>query len=296
MFGNALALACALFCVYAVAQEGDVTLKSTEVAPGLYMIEGVDGFFGGNLGLSVGEDGVVLIDDGMKPFSEKVRAAVAAITASPIDFLINTHLHGDHTGGNEAFSKDGAHIVAHHNVRRRLVENGVATGPDQTEPAPKGMLPVITFDSEIDFHLNGQRAHVFHPANAHTDGDAVIHFPDADVIHTGDVFFNGMYPYIDLGNGGTVDGYIAAQEKILSMAGPSTKIIPGHGPLATKADLRAAVEMLRDAKEKVAALMKKGHSAEEIVAAEPLADYHEKWSWQFISSDLMVETIVNDLK
>jgi len=268
------------------AQQGDVTLKSTEVAPGLYMIEGVGGFFGGNLGLSVGDDGVCLIDDGLANFSDKVIAAVAEITPKPVDFVVNTHVHGDHVGGNAALAKKGTHVVAHHNVRNRMLQADEKPARDQ--------LPVVTFSEEMVFHLNGHEARVIHVAKAHTDGDAVIHFAEADVIHTGDVMFNGMFPFIDLDSGGSVDGYIAAQEKIWSMAKDSTKIIPGHGPLASKKDVEKCVNMLKDAKKKVAALVTKGHSADDIVAANPLADY-ESWSWQFITTERMIRTLVRDL-
>jgi len=288
----AMAIAVVFSSASLLAQQ-NITFKSTEIVPGLYMLEGVGGFSGGNLGLSVGADGVILIDDALPPLSDIMKAAIAEITEKPVDFVINTHVHGDHTGGNEAMAKAGATVVAHDNIRRRMLAEGIPTGSGN-KPAPKGALPVLTFSDAITFHLNGLEAHVFHVMNAHTDGDAVIHFPGVDVIHTGDIMFNGMFPYIDLDSGGSVDGYIAAQKKVLSLAGDKTKIIPGHGSLASKQDLEAALAMLVDAKQKVAALADKGMSADEVVAANPLAPYHDKWNWVFITTERMTRALYRD--
>jgi len=281
-------------CLPGVAQDGKISFKSTEVAKGIYMLEGVGGFAGGNLGLSVGADGVILIDDGLPPFSDAIKTAVAEITKQPIDYVINTHVHGDHIGGNEALAKDGSTIVAHDNIRKRLLEDGIPM-PNGKVDAPKGALPVITFSEQVTFHLNDNTARVIHVMHAHTDGDAIIHFPDVDVIHTGDVMFNQLFPFIDLDSGGSVDGYIKAQEKVMSLAGDKTKIIPGHGPLASKSDMAASIAMLKDGKAKIAALVAKGMSADEVVAANPLASY-EKMSWQFITTERMVRTFYRDIK
>lgn len=278
-----------------VADAQGITFKSTEVAPGLYMIEGVGGFAGGNLGLMTGDDGVVLIDDGLPPLSEQIIAAVGELADRPVDFLINTHVHGDHIGGNEAFEDQGATIVAHDNLRQRLETEGVQTAPGVTAPAPEDALPVVTFSDSVTFHLNGREAFVFHVEKAHTDGDAVIHFREDNVIHTGDVLFNGIFPFIDLDSGGTVDGFIAAQERILALADDATKIIPGHGPVCGAKELRAAVDMLKDAKERVKALVDAGKTADEIVAANPLADYHDEWNWVFITTERMTRTLVRAL-
>ena len=283
-----------LVATFGFAQQ-NISFKSNEVAKGLYMLEGVGGFAGGNIGVSVGEDGVILIDDSLPPLVKTLTDAIAKLTDKPVDFVINTHVHGDHIGGNEAMGKAGATIVAHDNIRRRLVKDGI-DGPSGKVTAPKNALPVITFSDAVTFHLNGLEAHVFHVKHAHTDGDAIIHFPGVDVIHTGDVMFNGMFPFIDLDTGGDVDGYIAAQEKILSLCGDKTKIIPGHGPLASKADLETALNMLKDAKTKVAALVAKGMSADEVVAANPLAEYHDKWNWIFITTERMTKTLYRSLK
>lgn len=271
----------------------EVTFKSTELAPGLYMLEGVGGFGGGNVGLLTGDDGVVLVDDSFPPHTQTLLGAVAQVVSEPIDFVINTHVHGDHAGGNAILSGKGATLVAHDNVRARLVANGTPT-PEGNVPAPKAMLPVLTFNDALTFHLNGQESHVFHVAQAHTDGDAVIHFRTANVIHAGDVFFNGIFPFIDLDNGGSVDGYIAAQKKILELAGADGKIIPGHGPLATPADLRASIDMLETAKKNIGALLAEGKSLDDIIAANPLADFASQ-DWQFITTERMIRQVHRDL-
>jgi len=239
------------FSIYS-EEENQLAFKSIEVASGLYMLIGVGGFTGGNIGLSIGEDGVVIIDDSMPPMLSIMKTAIHSITNKPIDFLINTHVHGDHTGNNATLGKK-TRIVAQENVRKHLLTKGV-----KGKPAAKSSLPVITFSDAVTFHLNGQDAKVFHLPHAHTDGDAAIIFKQANVIHTGDVLFNHMFPFIDLKNGGSLEGYIAAQQQILALADNSTKIIPGHGKLATKADLLSANEMLIEAKNIVATLIKKG--------------------------------------
>lgn len=268
----------------ALAQE-DISFKATAVADGLYMLEGVGGFAGGNLGLLAGEDGVVLIDDGLEQYSTKLLDAVGETAGAPVDFVINTHVHGDHVGGNAALHATGARIVAHDSIRVRMVD---------AEAAPEA-LPELTFNNEVSFHLNGQQAHLVHLPRAHTDGDAVILFPDANVMHTGDAMFNGLFPFIDLDSGGSVDGYIAAQTRLIDLANEETRIIPGHGPLANRGDLVRARDMLVDAAARVQALLDKGMSGEEIVAANPLADYHDNWNWDFITTERMTETLIRAL-
>lgn len=269
----------------AKAQEGDISFKSTELAPGLYMLEGQGGFTGGNLGLITGEDGVVLIDDGLEPLVDLTLSAIESLTGDPVDFVINTHAHGDHTGANDALHGRGATIVAHENLRTQLIKDG----------ASRAALPELTFTDAVTFHLNGHTANVFHVANAHTDGDSVIYFPEVNIIHTGDVMFNKLFPYVDMEGGGSVAGYIAAQKKMLSIANNDTKIIPGHGELANKADLQTAVDMLEDAQSRVKALVDAGKSQEEVVAENPLADYHDVWNWGFITTQIMTETLYRSL-
>lgn len=285
-------LACLLFAFLgpAVAQEAEISYKSTELAEGLYMLEGEGGFAGGNIGVSTGEDGLVLIDDGLPPLTDKLLAAIGKLTNNPVDFVINTHVHGDHVGGNEALGKKGATIVAHENLRQRLIDKGIPT-PDGQAPIPRDALPVLTFADSVTFHLNGRDAFVFHVERAHTDGDAVIHFRDDNVIHTGDVLFNGLFPFIDLDSGGSVEGFIAAQRRILSLADPQTKIVPGHGPLADRKALQSSIDMLTAAYGRVQALVKAGKSEEQILAANPLQEY-EDWSWQFITTERMTKTMI----
>ncbi len=280
-----------LLALPSMAQDAapQVTFKTTELAPGLHMLEGVGGFGGGNVGLLIGEDGVVLVDDSFPPHTEQLLAAIAEVVSEPIDFVINTHVHGDHLGGNSALSAQGSTLVAHDNVRSRLVKEGMPT-PDGPQPAGKEMLPVLTFDDAVTFHLNGQESYVFHVEHAHTDGDAVIHFRTANVIHAGDVFFNGVFPFIDMDNGGSLDGYIAAQKRILEMADDESKIIPGHGPLATSADLKASIDMLESAKKAVGGLLAEGKSLDQILEAKPLADF-ESQSWQFITTERMIRQL-----
>jgi glyoxylase-like metal-dependent hydrolase (beta-lactamase superfamily II) len=269
----------------ATAQDSEISWRSIQVAPGIYMLEGEGGFPGGNLGLLTGDDGVVLIDNGLANFSAMTVSSVEEITGEPVNFVINTHAHGDHTGANAALVGKGATVVAHDNLRKALVAD---------EQFDQSGLPELTFNDSVTFHLNGHTAYVFHIESAHTDGDAAIHFTDVNVIHSGDVMFNKVFPFIDLSGGGSVDGYIAGQQKILAMADDATKIIPGHGPLATKADLQAAVDMLIDAQARVKALVDAGKSKEEVVAAKPLAPY-DSWNWDFITADIMTETIYTSL-
>ncbi|HEX2138582.1 MAG TPA: MBL fold metallo-hydrolase [Woeseiaceae bacterium] len=274
------------------AQPAGISFKSTELAPGLYMLEGDGGFIGGNLGLLTGEDGTVLIDDGIEPLAEEMLAAVNDIAGVPVDFVVNTHVHGDHIGGNAAVHASGATIIGHDNIWQRLLD-GSATADGG--PAGKDAMPEITFSDAVTFHLNGHEAFVFHLEHAHTDGDAVIHFREADVIHTGDIFFNGLFPFIDLGSGGSVDGYIAAQQEILAQAGADTRIIPGHGPLAGKADLEAAHAMLVDARGRVMQLIDEGKSEDAVIAANPLGRYDADWSWEFIDTERMTRTLYRGL-
>ncbi len=276
------------------AMQPQISFEPTELASGLYMLEGVGGFAGGNLGLSIGADGVVLIDDGLPPLTDEILEAIGKLTEDPVDFLINTHVHGDHIGGNAALAEAGATIVAHDKLRERLLADGMPT-PDGPAPAPEAALPVVTFSDSVTFHLNGRSAYVFHVENAHTDGDAVIHFRDDNVIHAGDVMFNRLFPFIDLDSGGSVGGYIAAQKRILALTDEETQIIPGHGPIAGKADLAEAVAMLEDSRGRVQALLDAGKSKDEILAENPLADYHDVWNWAFITTERMTETLIREL-
>lgn len=278
-------LLAALAVTAPVDAQQEISFKATQVADGLHMLEGVGGFTGGNLGLLSGADGTLLIDDGLQDLSATLLAAVTQAAGTPVDFVINTHVHGDHIGGNAALHEHGARIVAHRNIRQRMIES---------DAAPEA-LPELTFTDELTFHVNGQQANVIHVAQAHTDGDAIIHFPGVNVLHTGDVMFNGLFPFIDLDSGGSLAGYIAAQTSLIEMSDEETRIIPGHGPLANRADLVRARDMLVDAEARVQALLDQGLSAEEIQQANPLADYHDDWNWGFITTERMTATLIRAL-
>jgi len=285
------AAACLMGTAFAQRDFSAVDIKATEVARGLYMLEGA----GGNIGLSVGADGAFVIDDQFAPLAPKILAAIKAIDARPVAFVVNTHWHGDHTGGNEAFGQAGARIVAHDNVRTRLM-TGLKRETSETKPAPAGALPVVTFSDAVSFYWNGRDIRVTHLNDAHTDGDAIIHFRDANVIHTGDIYFNGGYPYIDLQSGGTLDGTIAAQEAILALCDDDTKIIPGHGPLSSKAIMAPYVAMLKDVRMRIAALIAQGLTEDQAVKADPLKDLNDTWGKGFINSESLTRAAYRSLK
>jgi glyoxylase-like metal-dependent hydrolase (beta-lactamase superfamily II) len=241
---HALATGLALCTLGPAAAQVDfskVEVTTEKLADGIYMLMGA----GGNLGLAVGNDAVFLIDDQYAPLTPKIQAAIAAITRKPVQFVLNTHWHDDHTGGNERFAEAGALIVAHDNVRKRMsTEQFLAFFKMRVEPSPKAALPLVTFSTDVTFHINGDEVVALHFPAAHTDGDTIVHFRRADVIHMGDIHFNYLYPFIDSSSGGSADGVIAAVDRALALATDRTKIIPGHGPLASKGDLQAYRDML----------------------------------------------------
>jgi glyoxylase-like metal-dependent hydrolase (beta-lactamase superfamily II) len=278
---------CLLFAAGSAGAQDADRLKDTKigaipVTPGIWMLEGE----GGNIGVSAGDDGVFLIDDQFAPLTERIKAAIAKLSDKPIRFVINTHWHGDHTGGNENLGKEGVVIVAHDNVYKRMSQENFMAAFNMTVPAsPAAALPVITFNDTVTFHLNGQEIRAAHHKNAHTDGDSVLHFVGANVIHTGDIWFNGLYPFIDGGSGGSVDGVIRAGEAVLAVADANTKIIPGHGPLGDEKALESYLKMLKDAKSRVQRLIDEGKTLEQIQAAKPLADYDKTWGKGFLKPD-----------
>ena len=276
--------------VWAQQDYSKVEIKAEKLNDTTYMLVGA----GGNIGLCVGDDAVFIIDDQFAPLAPKIKAAIAAITKKPVQFLLNTHFHFDHTGGNEAFGRDGALIVAHDNVRRRMTADQLITfiGAKQNA-SPKAALPVITVAAEISFHINGDAVHAFHVPRAHTDGDLVVHFRKGDVVHMGDTFFNGMYPFIDTSSGGTADGVVAAADRVLALATDKTKIIPGHGPLANKAALQAYRNMLATVAQRIKALRAAGKSDDEIVAAKPAADQDAAFGGGFIKPEQFVRMMLN---
>jgi glyoxylase-like metal-dependent hydrolase (beta-lactamase superfamily II) len=249
-------------------------IKTTDLGNNTYMLEGE----GGNITVAVGRDGIVMVDSQFAPLHDRIKAAIEKISPLPIKYLINSHFHGDHTGGNALFHKDGATVVAEVNVRNRLAAgttNGL-TGV-KTPPADADALPAKTYGYQLTLKLKGRRAIVIgHPKNAHTDGDSYVLFADADVLATGDIFANGRYPNIDFANGGNIKGMIAAVETYLGVADDKTKVVPGHGPLSSKADLTAYLTMLTTARDRMAALVKAGKSEADVVAAKPFADYDKK--------------------
>lgn len=284
-----LAVACLAFAAPLQAQDLATAYDSTEVAPGIHVLTGADGKFGGgNMAVLVGDEQVVLIDDAMLPTAQPVLDAVTKVAGRAPDFVINTHIHGDHVGGNALMQENGAYVVAHDNIRKRLAA-------DSKDAGGEGGLPIITFSDSVTFHVNGHELHVFHVHHAHTDGDGVIHFRDQNVIHAGDILFNNLFPYIDLDNGGSVEGFINAQKKLLALADDDTVLIAGHGELASKADVEKNLGVLEDGRKLVKALVDQGMTEEEVLAANPLAKYHDDYNWSFITTERMTTTHYRDL-
>lgn len=282
------------FSLPAAAQQdySKVQVQTSKLNDTTYMLVGA----GGNLGLSVGPDAVFLIDDQYAPMTPKINAAIRAITDKPVKFVINTHWHGDHTGGNENYGKAGAIIVAHDNVRKRMsTEQVLAFFNMKVPPSPKDALPVITFGTDTTFHLNGDEIQAIHIPAAHTDGDAVVHFKKANIVHMGDIYFNGLYPFIDSASGGKIDGVVAACDRVLAFSDDKTMIIPGHGPLSNKVELKAYRDMLATVSSRVKAQIAAGKKLEEIIAAKPTADFDLKWGGGFIKPDKWVELVVRNL-
>jgi len=282
--------------VGAAAQQPDpsqVQIESQKLADGVYMLTGQ----GGNIGVSAGGDGVVLIDDQYAPLVPKIREAIAKLSEEPVRFVINTHWHGDHTGGNEAFGKAGSVIVAHGNVRRRLsVEQVSALSGRRTPPSPPAALPIVTFDRAVTLHYNGDDLEVMHVPNAHTDGDAIIRFRKANVVHMGDVFFNYRYPIIDGGSGGSIAGVISAVDAVLLTLDERTKVIPGHGALASKADLVAYRDMLATVRDRIAKLIEAGKTQDEVIAAQPTREFDARWGGGSLQPDVWVGRVYVDLR
>ena len=295
MRSSLLPLALAFLAAPAAAQQQDfskVEVKVERIAPGVAVLFGA----GGNVGLSYGEDGNIIVDDQFAPLTDKITAAVATLDADPIRFVINTHWHFDHTGGNENFGKRGAVILAHDNVRARMSTEQFLAAMNRKVPAsPKDALPVVTFADGVTLHLNGDTLHVIHVANAHTDGDSLVHWQKANVLHMGDTFFHRVsFPFVDMSSGGSIDGVIAAANRALQIAGSSTRIIPGHGPVATRAELVAYRDMLVDIRSKVAAGIRAKRTLAQIKASAPAARYGMPSG--FIKPDQFVEAVYNSLR
>jgi glyoxylase-like metal-dependent hydrolase (beta-lactamase superfamily II) len=269
-----------------------VQVRAIKAGEGVYMLTGA----GGNIGVSAGTDGVILVDDQYAPLSEKIKAAVAAINPGPIRFLLNTHWHGDHTGGNENFGRSGTVIVAHENVRRRMsVEQFITSFAQRVPASPVAALPVVTFSDAVTFYYNGDSISAIHVAPAHTDGDVIVWFRHANVIHMGDTFFNGRYPLVDVASGGSIDGMIAAADRVLGMADANTKIIPGHGPLGDRAALQTFRTVLATVRDRIKQAVAAGRTLEQVQAARPTAEFDAVWGNGRITPTLFVEILYQDL-
>jgi cyclase len=249
-----------------------VEIETVPVADGLFMLVGQ----GGNIGLSVGDDGAMIIDTQFAPLSKKIQAAVTAAGGGDVEFVVNTHWHGDHTGGNPNFANAGAVIMAHSNVRVRLA------AADDANPAG---FPTITYPDRISFHWNGEDVHLVHVAPAHTDGDTIIYFPSLNAFHMGDTFFNGVYQFIDVDSAGTFDGIIAAGERVIGMSDDDTRIIPGHGPLGNKDDLEEWIEILKTIRSRFQSLIDEGRSEDEVVAADVTSEWDQAMGGGFMNPE-----------
>lgn len=274
------------FALPTLAQD-EVTIKAQQLSNTVYMLQGS----GGNIGVSIGEDGTLMVDDQFAHLSEKIAAKINELGGSQPNFVINTHWHYDHTGGNENFGGDKGYLVAHDNVRKRLKAGGtIAAFNRVVPPAVKAALPVLTYSKGMSIHYNGERVELIHLASAHTDGDSIVHFVDSNIIHAGDIYFNGLFPFIDGSSGGGMDGVIAAVNAILSLANDDTQIIPGHGPMSNKAELTQYRDMLVTVASRMRTLMEQGKSIEEIVAAKPTKGY-EALGNGFIKTDDWVKLV-----
>jgi glyoxylase-like metal-dependent hydrolase (beta-lactamase superfamily II) len=286
-----LTLLIASICAPALAQEEPQPVRVEQVAPGIHVLYGS----GGNIGASVGADGVFLIDDQYAVMTAKITEALAKLSPEPPRFVLNPPRHGDHTGGNETRAATGSLVVAHDNVRVRMsTEQFSKFFQRTTAPSATAALPAVTFNDSVSFFLNGDEIRGVHAASAHTDGDVFIHFRKANVIHTGDLVFAGMYPFIDLDSGGTVDGVIAAVDRMLAIADGETRIIPGHGEATDKAGLAAYRDMLVVTSGRVRELARAGKSIDDVLAAKPNADFDGKLAWAFITPERYARILFRD--
>jgi glyoxylase-like metal-dependent hydrolase (beta-lactamase superfamily II) len=283
----------ALLVVLATQQNFDtVQIRTVKAGDGVYMLQGL----GGNIGVSSGADGVILVDDQYAPLTDKIKAALTALNTGPIRFVLNTHWHFDHTGGNENFGKAGIVIVAHENVRRRMsAEQFMTTFATSIKPSPAGALPVVTFSDAVTIYYNGDSISAMHVPPAHTDGDVIVWFRHANVVHMGDTFFNGRYPLVDLASGGDVDGLIGAADRVLAIADANTKIIPGHGPLGDRVALQAYRTMLVTVRDRIKQAVAAGRTLEQVQAAKPTAEFDAAWGSGRITPTMFVEVLYQNL-
>ena len=279
-------------CCTAWAQEQDfskVQIKVSKLASNLYFLDAGES---GNVAVLVGGDGVVIVDDMDAPLIGKLQDALKTVTDKPVKYVINTHYHGDHTGGNAGFQPQAA-VIAHDNVRVRLEQGGDAGNGGQMrfahKPEPKAALPLITYDHALTLHMNGEDVRVLHFASAHTDGDSIVYFPKANVVHLGDEFVTYGFPFVDVVSGGSIDGMIAAMEAVIKQMPPNVKVIPGHGPLCTMEDVRTYLQMMRETRDVVAKAKKDGKTLEQMKQAK-LLDKWKKYS-SFVNEDAFIETL-----
>jgi cyclase len=265
-----------------------VEIEATHVGGTVYMLKGL----GGNIGASIGEDGIVLIDDQYAPLAPKIRAALAELSDKEILYVLNTHWHGDHTGGNEFFGET-APIIAHHNVRKRLAE-GMDLPGRTTPPAPEGALPVLTFGDDLVLHLNGETIEAIHLPEGHTDGDLVVWFPRSNVIHMGDHYFAGRFPFIDLASGGSVRGLIRNLHTVIERVPATVRIIPGHGPLSTITEMKTYLAMIEETAAVVVKAIEQGLTLDEMKERAVLSTWDD-WSWNFITTDRYLTMLHDDL-
>ena len=275
-----------------MATPEETEVRIIPLADGLHMLMGI----GGNIAVSSGADGVFLVDDDVAPMSEKIKAALDTISPRPVEMIFNTHWHFDHAGGNQFFGEQGALIVAHDNVRERMSTAQFSSFfNSETKPSADSALPVITFDSTATFHLNGQTIRAIHTPPAHTDGDSILLFEEANVAHLGDVFSNRMYPFIDIDGGGSALGIIDAVDSILPLLNEDTKIIPGHGPLATLDDLKEYRLMLMLVTARMQALIDEGKTKEQVIILRPTTNFDEEWAWSFLPAERWTGLIYDSL-
>jgi glyoxylase-like metal-dependent hydrolase (beta-lactamase superfamily II) len=275
-------------------EKAEVQVGAEKLAEKIYMIWDSDGM--GNSVVLTGDDGVLMIDAKAEGSVDKLLAKIAELSKNPIRFVIITHWHFDHVGGNEKVAKTGATIIAHENVRKHMsIAHDMKALNTKVPPSPETARPLVTFKKEVTFHLNGEDVKVFHVEPGHTDGDAVIYFQNANVIHMGDLYFEGLYPYIGIYSGGSINGMIKAINQILPMIDEKTKVVPGHGPLSNKAQLQTYVSMLTAIRDNISRFMQKGKTMEEVIAAKPTRAFDEKWGKGFLSPDQFTKIVYMDL-
>lgn len=282
-----------LFSAFVIAEDKVPPMKAVKLSESVYMLVGK----GGNIGVSIGEDGTFLIDDQFATSTDSILKEIESLKGESPRFVINTHWHPDHTGGNENMGKGGAIIVAHDNVRKRLMEdNAIPAFQMTTQAYPKEALPTVTYAKGVTFHLNNDTVNVIHLGKGHTDGDSIVHFINDNIVHTGDLFFNGFYPFIDVDHGGSLKDMLQSINQILDLIDDKTQIIPGHGPVANKADLTRYRDMLQTAFNSLSELKKQGKTLTQAMALKPLASLDADWSRGMFTSEAWIGIVYNGIE